>query len=116
MQLKEKTKLTISDDSTSEPKSIRFSEEFEDIDTLLLKESITRQESFPIGTHAISLGNIALGKFLYIKPKKDLQVAINGGPAITFRAGKASRLWIAITSLSITTTEVQEVTLFCAGE
>ena len=116
MQLREKAKLTISEDAVTEPKSIRFQEDFEDIDTTLLKEIVVRQETFPIGTHAISLGNISTGKFLYIKPKKDLQVSINGGANQTFRGGKASKLWMTVTSLSIIPTEAQEVILVCAGE
>jgi hypothetical protein len=115
MRIIDKVKLTVSSDTLNEPKLIRLAEEFEDIDTTLLKESVTRQETFPVGTHSIGLGNIALGKFLYIKPAKDLQAIING-ESITLRGGKASKMWVSVTTLSITTAEIQEVLVFCAGE
>ena len=116
MKIQEKTKLTISDDTLSDPKFIRLSEDYEDVDYSLLKELVVRQETFPIGTHAITLGNIALCKFLYIKPKKDLQISINGGSLIKLRALKTTKMWVEVTSLSITTAEIQEVLLACAGE
>jgi hypothetical protein len=115
MRISDKVKLVVSSDTLSDPKLIRLSEDFEDIDTTLLKESVTRQETFPIGTHTIALGNIANAKFLYVKPAKDLQAVINGS-AITLRGGKASKMWVNFTALSIITTDVQEVLLFCAGE
>lgn len=116
MRIIENTKIKISDDTLNEPKFIRLSEEYEDIDVTLLKELLTRQENFPAGTHTITLGNITTGKFLYIKPKKDLQVSINGGTAFKIRALKTTKMWVEVTSLSITTTEAQEVLIVCAGE
>jgi hypothetical protein len=118
MRFYEKTKITISEDTTNEPKLIRLSEDIETTDVTLLKESISRQETFPVGTHAISLGNIALGKFLYLKPKQDMEFSINGStPVLKARGGKATKMWVEITSLSITiSTDPQEVLVFCAGE
>lgn len=116
MRISEKTKVTISHDTLGEPKSIRFSEDFEDIDFTLLKEVVVRQETFPVGSHVIQLNNIAQGKFLYIKPSKDLQVSINGASAQTFRGLKASKMWMTVTALTIITTDIQEVLIVCAGE
>lgn len=118
MRFYEKTKITISEDTTNEPKLIRLSEDIETTDVLLLKENVLRQETFPVGAHSIPLGNIALGKFLYIKPKADLEFALNGSATLyKVRGGKASKLWVEFTSLNITiSTDPQEVLLYCAGE
>ena len=117
MRFYEKTQIVLSEDTLSEPKQIRFSENFEDVDITLLKESITRHETFPIGVHAISLGNIALGKFLCLKPDFDVEASINGGALQKFRANKVSKLWVELTSLSLTvTTQANEVVVVVAGE
>ena len=117
MRYYEKSQILLSEDTLSTPKQVRFSEEFEDVDLSLLKESVTRSEAFPVGTHAIGLGNIALGKFLCIKPAADLDVSINGAAVQKFRGGKISKLWIEFTTLSITvSTDPQTVVLVVAGE
>ena len=117
MRFYEKCQIVISEDSLQIPKKIRFSDEFEDTDVSLLKESITRQESFPVGTHSISMGNIAQGKFVVIKPTNDLQVKFDSGVNHTFKGGKLSKMWISFTSLEITvSTAEQVVVLGIAGE
>ena len=116
MKFTEKSKLVLSSDTNNEPKQIRFSEEFEDIDVTNLKESVTRQETFPVGTHSISMGNIALGRFLLIKPKNNLTASI-GGENLNLKGGKISRLWADFASLDIVvSTEPQEVLIVVAGE
>jgi hypothetical protein len=107
----------ISEDTLSEPKQVRFSEAFEDIELTLIKESITRTEKFPVGTNSISMGNVAQGKFLYIKPAANVSVSMDGGPLMVFRANKATRMWVDFTSLDITVaTDPAFVTILLAGE
>jgi hypothetical protein len=96
---------------------MRFSEDFEDTDTALIKECLVRQESFPIGTHSISLGNIAQGKWLLVKPVNDLQIKLDTGSNQTLRGGKISKMWVNFTALEITvSTAAQVVVLVVAGE
>lgn len=117
MRYYEKSQVLLSEDTLSVPKKVRFSEEFEDADIALLKESVVRQESFPVGTHSISLGNIAQGKWLFIKPTNDLEVKIDAGSNQTFRGGKISKMWVNFTALEITvSTAAQVVVLGIAGE
>lgn len=115
--------MIVSEDAASEPKQIRFAEEFETVDVTNLSECITRQESFPVGTHVISLGNIAQAKLLSIKPKAStvsgtVTMSINGSlTEIPLRAGKVSRLWTTFTSLSITVTgNPVEMLIVIAGD
>lgn len=117
MRLQEKATIILSDDASNDPKQIRFRQEFDDIDSLLLKESITRQEKFPIGSAVINMGNIAQGRFLVIKPAKALQLKLNGSlTLLTVRANKFTKMWIDFTSVEITTTEEQDVLIVIAGE
>jgi len=117
MRIQDKVDLVISRDVVNEPNQIRLKEVFTDTDIINLKEVALRQETFPVGTHVISLGNITQGKFLYLKPTQDVGVEINGLAAITFRAGKATRMWANVTSLSIVvSTDPQEVLIAVAGE
>ena len=108
----------LSEDTTNDPKLMRFSEEFEDVDVALLKESVSRVENFPVGSIAISLGNIAQGKFLYIKPKSDISITLDAGSPIVIRGGKATKMWAAFTALSLTIpgTAGIDVSLLVAGE
>ena len=116
MRYFEKSQIILSEDTTNIPKKIRFAEEFEDTDVTNLLECLVREESFPIGTHTISLGNIAQGKFLIIKPAADLLVKIDGGSNQTFVAGKFSKMWVKFTSLEITvSTAAQVVVIGIAG-
>lgn len=118
MRYFEKTKLLISEDTKNDPKLIRFAEELEDIDLVEIKEIALRQETFPVGTHSISLGNIALAKLLVLKPDADLEISVNGStPLLKIKGGKLSKIWGEITSLSITvSTNPQEVLALLAGE
>jgi hypothetical protein len=118
MRYYEKTKILLSEDTLSEPKLTRFGEEFEDVDLVALKEVVLRQETFPVGTHAISLGNIATAKLLIVKPdESDITITVNGSATpIKCLAGKRSKIWSEITSLDITLTVAQEVLVLLAGE
>lgn len=117
MRYFEKTQIVLSEDTLQIPKKVRFSEDYEDTDVALLKESITRQETFPIGTMTIPMGNITQGKFLFIKPTNDLQVKLDGGSNHTFRGGKVSKMWVNFSALEITvSTAAQVVVVGIAGE
>lgn len=117
MRFSEKARIQISADTLNEPKLIRFDESFEDVDVLAIKEVVTRQEEFPVGTHSISLGNIALAKLLIVKPENDLEILVNGSVTpLKCLAGKRTKIWAEVTSLSIVTAEAQEVLVLLAGE
>ena len=118
MRFLENTKILISEDTKNDPKLIRFAESFEDIDLTTLKEISLRQETFPVGTHTISLGNIALAKFLIVKPDMDLEINVNGSiTPLKLKGEKFSKLWAEVTSLTITVAvEPQEVLVLLAGE
>lgn len=116
MRLYNKTSLIISEDSSTDPKMIRFSEAFEDTDVTLLPEVTVRQETFPVATHVISLGNIAQGRFLFIKPKAQIVASI-GGQTLTLRANKVFTAWVEFTSLSIIVSGTPaEVVIALAGQ
>jgi hypothetical protein len=102
MRYSEKTKITISKDLVNDPKVIKFSEDFSDIDVASLAEIVTRDESFPVGTVSIPMGNIASGKFLYIRPEADITFTLNGGSPLVAKGGKATKMWTTVTSLTLT--------------
>lgn len=117
MRFYEKAKILLSEDTLTEPKLIRFGEDFEDVDLVSIKEVTSRQETFPVGTHAISLGNISLARLLIIKPDEDLEITINGSSTpLKVLGGKRTKIWGEITSLSINVTTQQEVLALLAGE
>lgn len=116
MRFYEKTQVKISEDSSTDPKRIKFAEDLEDTDVTSLPEIVVRYESFPVGTSAINLGNIATPKLLIVKPTNDVDVEIDG-TAYTFKGGKLSKLWIEFSSLSlVVTTTANVVSLVVAGE
>lgn len=117
MRLQDNSKIILSDDASTQPKNIRFSQEFEDIDLTLLKESITYQQKYPAGAAAIGMGTIAQGRFLAILPKgtNNLPITLNG-QSLTLRANKLTKLWTNFTSLAINPVIEQEVLIVIAGE
>lgn len=119
----DKQKITISEDASVEPKLIRCQEESEVTDVTTLSEVVTRQETFPVGTHVISLGNISQGKFLMIKPKASTTagtVVMNLDGSLTahsLRAGKITKMWTNYTSLSLTVAVASvELLIVMAGD
>ena len=69
MRLYDRTLVILSEDTLSTPRKIRLSEDIEDIDNALLTQSETLETTLPVGENSISMGTIALGKWLYIKPE-----------------------------------------------
>ena len=121
LRFKEATEIIISEDTTTNPKFIRLKEAYEDIDLTNLAEVVSRQETFPIGTHAINLNNIAEGRFIYVKPITktggQVQLEINGSNALTLRNGKATKLWTIFASINlIVSGQSNEVLVVLAGE
>lgn len=115
MRLLEKSTLVVSEDTSSDPKNIRFSEVVDMTDDTLLPESLVRQETYPVGTHVISLGNIAEARYLFIKPSANITIEVNGSP-ISLRANKTFRGWITFTSLSlIVAGQPAQIVLFVGG-
>lgn len=95
-------------------------EEFDQVDLETVSEVKTRQETFPIGTHPIELGNIAEGRFLYVKAigeSGQVQLELNGSNALTLRNGKASKLWTIFNQVNlIISGSPTEVLVVVAGE
>jgi len=116
MRILEKVQATLSEDDVNDPKQIRFSQIYENVDLTQLKECLQRVESFPIGSHSIGMGNIAQGRWLFLKADKDIGVSINSGTVLTLRAGKATMMWVNFTSLDLVVSVVTVVTLLVAGE
>lgn len=117
MRIYEKSQFILSKDATTTPKQVRFSEDFEDIDSTTLMESVTRDETFPVGTNSIALGNIALGKYLLVKPSASVGLKIDGGATIPLRSGKVSKIWCDFTSVDLVVTgAAAQVLVVIAGE
>jgi len=111
------SKVVLSEDNTSDPKFINFQAKEEVSDLTSLLDSANRTKSYPIGTHVIDMGQIAEGRWLYIKPTdKDVSISLDGGAQMLFRSGKASEMWVTFTSLSMILTEATRVNLAIAGE
>lgn len=96
----EKTTITISEDTSSQPKQIRFADESEDTDILSLTKVRDLVDTYPVGSNALSLGQITTGKFVWIKPSADVTLVIEG-QNLKCKAGKASKLWTEFTTLAI---------------
>ena len=104
MRLSDQAIIKLSRDAITDPKLIRFSDEATDIDVTLLIESITKDETYPIGTTAINMGNIVTGRWLWIRPSANIGLIINGGAALNLRANKTSRMWLDFTAVSLVVT------------
>lgn len=105
MQLKDKIEFTLSNDTGSSPQDIRAKKFEETTDTTLLTETAMFDQPFPVATTALSMGTIAQGRWIYVKAASDVSLLFNGGvEPIVFRGGKASRMWINFTAVSIVVT------------
>ena len=106
--------MTLSNDVSTTPKSVRFSELLSDIDITSLTESVTRDESWPIGTSVINMSSIAAGKFIYFKADQASTLIING-VSVNILANKPNILWCSFTSVSLTFAAITKATLVIAG-
>lgn len=114
MKLKTTLELVLSVDNATTPTQIRFSEDLTDSETTLISESITRNESFPIGTNIINMGTIAAGKFLYLKSNQALDLDIDG-EVLSVLANKPIMLWVDFAAISLITSQVSIVSLVVGG-
>lgn len=102
MRYSEQTQITISEDLSTAPVNIRFADSTSDVDVANIAHLKDCTDSFPIGTTPVSMGQITLGKFLWIKSSVSVGIALSGGAPFSLIANKASKLWVSFTSLAIT--------------
>jgi len=103
LQIIDNVNITLSNDSGTNPQSILFKEAFNSVDTASLLQAEEIKQSFPVGVNVVNMGLIATGKYLYIKPTANVTAIFDGGAEThVFLAGKASRLWMNYTGLSLT--------------
>ena len=116
MRLQEKILTLLSEDVSNDPKQVRFKSDSDSVDITTLLKSKTIQEVLPIGVQTISLGSIAQGRYLYVKPKNACVVSIDG-QNLSLRAGKTSSVWADFTSLTVTVSgEPNDIVLVIAGD
>jgi len=118
MQLVDTVQFTLSRDTGSSPQDI-LSKKYEvSTDATLLTESVTFDQPFPVATTALSMGTIAQGRFIYVKPTSDISIIFNGGAEpIVFRAGKVSKMWINFTAASVVVSGAPvQVNIVIAGQ
>ncbi len=116
MRIQDKSTFLISEDNVSDPQNILFKEVLDVVDTTSVTEVRNASETFPVGVNVISLGNIAAGKLIYVKPTAACVMTI-GGETISLRAGKVSKIWADFTTLTITvSTASNKIALVIAGD
>ena len=116
MRYYKKAQIVLSEDTSSEPKEIRFSAERTLSELVQLKDVGGSTKTYSIGTHAIDLGQVAEGRWIYIESDKAITISINAGPAIELLPNLPSEMWVKYTSLSLTTTELSRISVGVAGE
>lgn len=118
MQLKDKIDHRLSVDTGSSPQDLLLKKYEELTDTTLLLEAVQVDQPFPVATTVVSMGTIAQGKWIYVKPTADCSLIFNGGlEQRQFRAGKASRLWMNFTAVSVVVTgAINQIHIVIAGE
>jgi len=111
------SEIILSEDTASVPKQIRFKECEEVVDLNLLKEGGGDTKSYPIGTAVIDMGQIAEGRWLYVKASEDIDLIIDGSATpLKLIKDKPVDMWHKFTSVSVTTTAVTRITIAIAGE
>lgn len=109
--------IKLSEDTLTEPKQVRFSEDISnEVDLVNLVDGGGDTKTYPIGTHDIDLSNISEGRWFFIKSSQEITISIDAGPSMTLIPNKASEMWMKFTSLSLTTTVESRITVATAGE
>ena len=116
MRFYQKNEITLSEDTSTDPKKIRFKTTDEVTETTALVDGGGDSKTYPIGTHAVDLGNITTGKWFYIYSDKAIKLNINGLGQLDIPADKASQMWADFTSLEIETTEESRISVAVAGD
>ena len=103
LQIIDNVAITLSNDAGTNPQSIIFKELANSTDAVSLTQAEEFKENFPVGVNVIPMGQLGTGKFLYIKPTANVTAIFDGGAEThVFLAGKASRLWMNYTAMSLT--------------
>jgi hypothetical protein len=102
MRYAEQTQIIISEDNSSAPQNVRFSDAITDVDTTSLAHLHDASDAYPVGTTSVPMGQITLAKYLWIKPAASIQIILSGSTTpLTLIAGKATKIWGNYTSLQI---------------
>ena len=116
MRYYKKSETVLSEDNATQPKDIRFQKCDEITDSATLIDGGGSTKTYPVATHAIDMGNVTEGRWLYLIADKALTFSVSGGPAMTTIPNRPTEMWVKYTSLDITTTEETRVTIAIAGE
>jgi hypothetical protein len=95
--------VTLSEDNSSDPKEIRFS------DVNRVTKDTTGISDSSSGTHSVSagdtftlpMGQITLGKYLFLLSDAEFTLSIDGATALTMAADVVSELWAEFTTINI---------------
>lgn len=116
MRIYEKSQILISKDEVSDPQQIRFESIMTDTDVLTCNESKTIEDTFPIATTSVNMGNIAQGKLIIIKPTGNCTLVLDS-EEIDLRGGKESKIWATFTTVSIIEAVApNEISICIAGD
>lgn len=116
MRIYENNQMVISKDEVSNPQQVRFQSAFSDTDVLTCQESKTIEDTFPIATTPVDMGNIAQGKLIVVKPTGDCTLVLDS-QNIALRGGKESKIWADFTTVSIIeATAPNEISMCIAGD
>lgn len=103
LQIIDNVAITLSNDAGTNPQSILMKEVLAVTDSSSLTQAEEIKQNFPVGVTVVNMGQVATGKFLYIKPTANVTVIFDGGAEThVFLAGKASRIWMNYTAMSLT--------------
>ena len=116
MRFYEKTKMVLSEDVSNDPKLIKFSDEFEDIELTLLTKVVEGVRNFATGTTSVMV--VTVPKLLWMRPDADIGIKLDGGATIPIRGAKSLKLWATFTTLDIVVAGATpiEVAFLTAGE
>jgi hypothetical protein len=106
----------LSEDESSSPKQIQFQDNTSFVDagaSLILKDGGGRTETIPTGTsdYALAMGNIAAGKWYYLRGDADFDLKIDGGAARRMIGGFTSSVFMEYAALTISTVGASDLRL-----
>lgn len=116
MRIYESSNIVVSKDEVANPTQVRFESSFTEADVLTCNESKTIEDTFPIATTAVDMGNIAAGKLIVIKPTGDCTLLLDA-QEIALKGGKESKIWASFATVSIVeATAPNEISILIAGD
>ena len=117
MRFYKKNEVILSEDTTNDPKDIRFQKTDDITDITSVIDGGGATKTYDTGTHSVAFGAISTVKWFYIYADKAIKIKLDSGPDIQLIAEKPAEMWAEVAAIDLVVdTADTRITVAIAGD